>query len=184
MHTSNHVDVPVVVKQEPVDDRVLLDALTSIGEEVHAPPSEGTAIPMEAVETKPSLVDFLRSALDAGVAAQARERELASARSLSICARSSSHDLRSSTCSRRQCVTRPYSKRAFLTVVLVLRFGLRLHQFSAQLYISPESNPKHSAWGSAHSPCADRSACCRLLVSAVGSVARSCLSCAPADECK
>ena len=76
VHTSNHVDVPVVVKQEPVDDRVLLDTLTSIGEEVHAPPSEGAATPMEAVETKPSFVDFLRSALDAGVAAQTRERKL------------------------------------------------------------------------------------------------------------
>lgn len=69
--------VPVVVKQEPVDDRALLPPIRTSSEEPSlSSPSRTAAIASGDQDVKPGLVDFLRSALDAGVASAARERKL------------------------------------------------------------------------------------------------------------
>ncbi|EPS99516.1 hypothetical protein FOMPIDRAFT_153303 [Fomitopsis schrenkii] len=59
----------IVIKQEPVDDRVLL-GLGTMGAAHPAQSARGDG------DAKPGLVDLLKSALDAGGASQARERKL------------------------------------------------------------------------------------------------------------
>ena len=73
LHAADSRGPPVVVKQEPVDDLTLLAPPADASEDVLPTPSQDAALPGDA---KPGLVDFLRSALDAGVTAQARERRL------------------------------------------------------------------------------------------------------------
>ena len=74
LHAADSRGPPVVVKQEPMDDLTLLAPPADASEDVLPPPSQDAALP--GGDAKHGLVDFLRSALDAGVTAQARERRL------------------------------------------------------------------------------------------------------------